>query len=1270
MTLPIFSDEHAPRREYDASRLHDRKRKAAMDDDSDDSTSTSSLAHSKVTNRSKEHRLGYVSVPGLKYPRSIYAGNCNPIQPRSEREAVQDLLQDLRPDDEQYIALNAFSIYRPPNSIYHPGTLAPLSDLLTRRGNNTFYFDGLLKVGKKQHYVEAVPFEVVSVEGYEEDNITVRNGIYIQSRHLQRSDVWYKLGKPAGDYARFHDAYLWLADFCKHFVSYMLAHDAVTLVHFKSQFHTWIHKMHGAQSIFRSWQSAFGRTDFRTVIAAHYEYLWKESTSLGGKDAQKIRRQFIWREVDTAQLSAVPAQPYDLDGKTEVTPYVFKLFSHIYFGDQLAPTEPHQSEATTSGNSIITDSSPIGLAAIPTGQVKIGDVVCLARDVDGHWRDYELTWYAYVHDIEQNHDGQEQLHVFWLYRPSETTCGNMKYPFANELFFSDHCNCLCSKEARILSTDVKAKLAVNLFAASTSPGFTHFIRQTYITDDNVNLFITLHKNHLQCEHRTGNAATPPRHLQYSAGDTVLIQQHSKPWLEPATIVGFKADCKYVTVRTFLRRGRDLHDEDALPNEIVCSEKTLTVPSSHIKRACHVRYYIRQDVKRRLIPMPYSLGGVGDHWIVTGEIAADGSIAPCRLPLQFNEGYNPREATIEKQQILDLFCGSGSFGRGIEAGRAATVKWAVDIDKFAIHTKRANLDDPSGTALYYGSAVEYFSRAAAGRFSKLIAAPEEVDMIIAGSPCQGFSLLQDDAASARSRRNASMVALVVSFIDLYRPKYALLENVFGMTRKFGPNKDEDVFAQIVCSLVGLGYQCRYFLVEAFSHGGPQNRTRIFISIAAPGLTPIDCPPATHRAPANAKVRGIGRSLAGVSFGSRVFGGTPFPYVSTAESTKDLPNIGDGAVGFCVPFPDHRCTRTVKVHKSLLMQYIPRFPYCSGLIKAANRVPEALLGTFEKNALADGVTYPKTWSRIDPSGVFDTVTTSAKPDDTKNGRWLHWDQHRIITVMEVRRAQSFPDDTVLVGLPAQQFKLVGNAVSFNVATALGVRLRYALLRDKASTHRKSVVQESRTSTPVVVVKRTAIAIRKTNGSAHQLEETVRSDTMVAARAQSLSVKLCRGAQSYGVQLNGIRSNGIRSNGGKSNGRQSNVILVDLQEVDSSAVPEANGHVSTNSIISRTDAAGHTPAAKLTADASGRPSIVLRHERRDTFKIDSEDELNETEAVVESRTTEQTQSGSSAANGNSNKLTPIKWPRSEPSSRAEIAAAVAGGHHFAQYMAVDKQ
>jgi len=49
------------------------------------------------------------------------------------------------------------------------------------------------------------------------------------------------------------------------------------------------------------------------------------------------------------------------------------------------------------------------------------------------------------------------------------------------------------------------------------------------------------------------------------------------------------------------------------------------------------------------------------------------------------------------------------------------------------------------------------------------------------------------------------------------------------------------------------------------------------------------------------------------------------------------------------------------------------------------------------------------------------------------------------MEARRAQGFPDDEVLLGTPAEGWKLMGNSVARTVALALGLSLREAWLKN---------------------------------------------------------------------------------------------------------------------------------------------------------------------------------------------------------------------------------
>jgi hypothetical protein len=88
--------------------------------------------------------------------------------------------------------------------------------------------------------------------------------------------------------------------------------------------------------------------------------------------------------------------------------------------------------------------------------------------------------------------------------------------------------------------------------------------------------------------------------------------------------------------------------------------------------------------------------------------------------------------------------------------------------------------------------------------------------------------------------------------------------------------------------------------------------------------------------------------------------------------------------------------------------------------------------------------KAWGRVHPHRLFSTIVVRVYPMDARMGTCIHWDQQRMITVMEARRAQSFPDHEVLVGSSADKWKVIGNSVSRTVSLALGLSLRNAWLK----------------------------------------------------------------------------------------------------------------------------------------------------------------------------------------------------------------------------------
>jgi DNA (cytosine-5)-methyltransferase 1 len=1049
---------------------------------------------------------------------------------------LEDIPEDKRKqkqntDEFHQIELHNFSIYRPESKNTQSGELAPLHFLCAKSANNDYYFDGILVDGDKKRYVEKVPFNVLSIGNYLDTSLhTVGDQVWIQSSQCKGKEVWYQLREPAPEYHEYHEQFMWLAEFTKHFVDFLNAVDKVSLQHFRQHFYEWAFELHGNDTSFRRWMSAYGHTDFRSVVTAHFEFLWKEAIGV----QNGLHKHPIWSEVDSKKLTAVKEHHFKIEN-TVVTPYVYECFKRLPFGEYfnvIAPspkvlvsrrkremkldltvgehsahiadslTENTRSPSTTSvgvtrarhagGFRMLTEffdekmnekddereeqdwietkaaaarDKFLGSVLITPRRLKRdeygrllerkpekimkGEVVAVKRDSQTVWKGESDLWFAYVQEVHVTKKGRHSLKVIWLYEPSDTSCSTMHYPLQNELFFSDNCNC---GDGILDAEDVLCKVPVAFFSKPGESGAEYFVRQKYNTSDAS--FTTLRHTDFMCVHFSRSDLSPMEEAEekLKVGDTILVLKDDI--LEPVHLVDFAND--QVLVRRLPRRSRDYGPlQSGRPNELVWTEDIYPVRPEYIDRKCHIRFYTEDEKSNRKIPPPYNRDGTADAYYITSYEASDGEIKPLARPFpSMNQGFNPDETPGRTPMNgMDLFCGGGNFGRGLEEGGAVQNKWAVDIGKEQIHTYRANLKNPDDTNLYLGSVNDIIRNGLKGNFSPHVPEPGEVDFISAGSPCQGFSNANNRREEEKGLRNSSLVASVATFIDFYRPRYALLENVAGMA---SGNRDRNVFSQLLCALVGMGYQVQQFNLDAWSFGSPQSRSRLFVSIAAPGLKLPPHPALSHSHPPGKKDRGIGTGANGEKYGRRRFEVTPFEYITAAEATTDLPFIGQSRSHTCIRYPDHRQSCTKSNPKRILINCVPVNPRQQSFIKAVNsgRMPKPIVDNYswgrsghKRNPIA------RSWQRVDPNALMPTITTSAQPACAFTGAVVHWDQHRLLTVMEARRAQSFPDHEVLIGIASAQWKIVGNSVARSVALALGMSVREAWLSndDDAPNHR---------------------------------------------------------------------------------------------------------------------------------------------------------------------------------------------------------------------------
>lgn len=160
-----------------------------------------------------------------------------------------------------------------------------------------------------------------------------------------------------------------------------------------------------------------------------------------------------------------------------------------------------------------------------------------------------------------------------------------------------------------------------------------------------------------------------------------------------------------------------------------------------------------------------------------------------------------------KNVLDLFSGIGGFALGAKrAGLNVVASYEL--------SKRACADYERVTEL---------PATQADLFAVDIATLPDTDGIIAGPPCQPFSIAGKRRGS-KDERDGFKVLLDI--IAVKKPFWALIENVPGLL-------STKYFAGVIERLKALEYTVAWRLLNAADYGVPQTRNRVFIAIVREG-----------------------------------------------------------------------------------------------------------------------------------------------------------------------------------------------------------------------------------------------------------------------------------------------------------------------------------------------------------------------------------------------------------------------------------------------------
>jgi len=332
----------------------------------------------------------------------------------------------------------------------------------------------------------------------------------------------------------------------------------------------------------------------------------------------------------------------------------------------------------------------------------------------------------------------------------------------------------------------------------------------------------------------------------------------------------------------------------------------------------------------------------------------------------------------KKYLVDLFSGCGGLSFGFEQAGFECVL-GVDIDAPALKTFAHN--HPHAAALQLDLAQDASIEAIMHHIGD-----RKIEIIVAGPPCQGFSLT--GTRNENDTRNKLFYS-VFKLAEKVKPKYVVIENVPGIANLYQGRARSAILGEFE----RLGYSAAEKLIFAPDYGVPQIRKRMFF-VGTLGTTVFPFPEASHK---------------------------PDSYVSCEEAIGDLPSLksdlGDEVSVYKAP-PKSTYQRLMRALAPKLYNHVGT-KHTEHVISVIRQVPEGGNHKDLPPGVGESRKFNEAWTRYHSKKPSKTI-------DTGHRNHFHYKWDRVPTVRENARLQSFPDHFEFLGPKTQQYKQIGNAV----------------------------------------------------------------------------------------------------------------------------------------------------------------------------------------------------------------------------------------------------
>lgn len=369
-------------------------------------------------------------------------------------------------------------------------------------------------------------------------------------------------------------------------------------------------------------------------------------------------------------------------------------------------------------------------------------------------------------------------------------------------------------------------------------------------------------------------------------------------------------------------------------------------------------------------------------------------------------------------VADFFCGAGGLSLGF-LHEGCRIVFANDIDELCIESYKYNHPEVPEQYVFCGDIRKMVP--SIGDFI-----PADVDIVIGGPPCQGFSSANKHHRVINDPRN-ELYKYYVKAVEQLVPKIVVMENVRGMLKVADQVVEDFENIHVKKNEIDYQYSMSYRLLNSVSFSVAQSRERlIYIAIRNDiandyGITPDDIFNSIEKQCADNPVFNLCSALDGVrsleppevmgvgeidteEAGRKIdvnpYTGQENDYLKLINDNRNIPLVFNHKARYCSA-NNHEIYRRMKPgDDGTAPQIADIFPYASRNDKFKDK-----------------------YYRLYADRPCRTITAHLRSDCHSH---IHPTEHRTLTPREAARVQSFPDDYFFLGPYLKTYIQIGNAV----------------------------------------------------------------------------------------------------------------------------------------------------------------------------------------------------------------------------------------------------